>query len=105
MENVYNHTSGIIKDLTVHRINVCESHSRPCTDAETRHCGDPEDLSQPKNAGDCQLARYARLPEKGRSGSAACRGGREHWQYGFHCISVGKHGAEKPVGIGGSKQC
>jgi len=42
----------------VHRINACESPSRPFTDAETRHCGDPEDLSQPrKKAGDCQLAR------------------------------------------------
>jgi len=31
-------------------------------------------------------------------------GGREHRQYGFHCVSVGKDGAEKPAGIGGSSQ-
>jgi len=37
MENVYNHTSGIIKNLTVRLTNACESHSRPFTDAETRH--------------------------------------------------------------------
>ena len=37
MENVYNHTNGIIKNPTVHRINACESRSRPFTDAETRH--------------------------------------------------------------------
>jgi len=28
-------------------------------------------------------------------------GGHEHRQYGFHCISVGKGGAEEPAGIGG----
>ena len=38
MVNVYNCTSGGIKDLTVHRTNVCESRSRPFTDAETRQC-------------------------------------------------------------------
>jgi len=35
MENVYNRSSRIIKEPTVHRINVCESRSCPCTDAET----------------------------------------------------------------------
>ena len=37
MENVYNCTNGRIKNPTVHCTNVCESHSRPFTDAETRH--------------------------------------------------------------------
>jgi len=37
MVNVYNRTSGRIKNPTVHRTNVCESRSRPFTDAETRH--------------------------------------------------------------------
>jgi len=36
MVNVYNCTSGRIKNPTVHRTNACESHSRPFTDAETR---------------------------------------------------------------------
>jgi len=34
--NVYNRTSGRIKNPTVHHINACESRSRPFTDAETR---------------------------------------------------------------------
>jgi len=37
MVNVYNRTSGGIKDPTLHRTNACESRSRPFTDAETRH--------------------------------------------------------------------
>jgi len=48
MVNVYNRTSGRIKNSTVHCTNVCESRSCPFTDAETWHCGDPKDLSQPK---------------------------------------------------------
>ena len=48
MENVYNHTSGIIKDPTVHRINVCESRSRPCTDAETRQFRWGKDIERPE---------------------------------------------------------
>jgi len=34
--NVYNRTSGIIKNPTVHRNNACESRSRPFTDDETQ---------------------------------------------------------------------
>jgi len=37
MVNVYNRTSWGIKDPTVHCTNVCESRSRPFTDAETQH--------------------------------------------------------------------
>jgi len=37
MENVYKHASRRLKHPTVHLTNACENHSRPFTDAETRH--------------------------------------------------------------------
>jgi len=40
MENVYNRTSGIIKESDCASYQcVCESRSCPCTDAETQHRG------------------------------------------------------------------
>jgi len=43
-------------------------------------------------------------PRKAGADLRHAGGEGEHRQYGFHCISVGKHGAEKPVGIGRLKQ-
>jgi len=57
MKNVYNHTSGPIKGNWLCIVSMCESHSSPCTDAETRHCGDPGVTPQPKKAEDCRPAR------------------------------------------------
>jgi len=61
MGNVYNRTSERIKYPTVHLSNACENRSRPFTDAETQHCGEPTDLlSQPE--------------KKKRHGTASWRG-------------------------------
>jgi len=57
MKNVYNHTSRPIKGNRLCIVSMCESRSCPCLDAETRHCGDPDVIPQPKKAGDCRPAR------------------------------------------------